>query len=543
MPIMTREIPSVATTANADFDAIVVGAGFGGLYMLHKLRDELGLKVCVFDRAGDVGGTWYWNRYPGARSDTESFVYCYSFDSEMLQDWVWSDRYPLQPEVLSYLEYVADRLELRRDIQFNCGVIAAHFNEDTNLWSVTTDTGKNLTAKYFVTALGLLSVTNVPDIKGLENFVGEQYHTGAWPTQGVSLEGKRVGVIGTGSTGVQCVTAIGPEAKHLTVFQRSPQYSVPARHGAMPKDFIAGVKANYEQVWTDVRNSGVAFGFEESQIPCTEATEISREKVFEQAWQKGGGFRFMFGTFNDIVTDRQSNEEAAQFIRSKISQIVKDPATAKMLTPTDLYAKRPLCDAGYYETYNRENVTLVDIKKDPIEEITSTGVQTTQDMHELDILIFATGFDAVDGSYTKIDIRGRNGIQIKDKWADGPSSYLGMANSDFPNMFMILGPNGPFTNLPPSIETQVEWVSDLISHMQDTGMACIEATSDAEATWTETCEEIANFTLFPQAESWIFGANIPGKPNKVMFYMAGLGSYRQVLHDVADGEYEGFTSQ
>jgi cyclohexanone monooxygenase len=530
---MTREL-------ELDYDAIVVGAGFGGLYMLRKLRDELGLKVRVLDKAGGVGGTWYWNRYPGARSDSESFVYSYSFDKDLLQDWEWSERYLKQPEILSYFEHVTDRFDLRRDIQLNTAVTAAHFDEANNVWTVSTDRGDRYVCRYLVTAVGLLSAINVPNFKGRETFKGEQHHTGAWP-EGVTLAGKRVGVIGNGSTGVQFITATAPQAKHLTVFQRSPQYSVPAQHGPLTREFIQETKANYEQIWKDVRSSVVAFGFKESVVSAMSLSEDERRAVFQKAWDYGGGFHFMFGTFCDIATDRQANDAAAEFIRGKIANIVKDPETARMLTPRDLYAKRPLCDGGYYDTFNRDNVSLVDLKETPIVEMTPTGVKTT-DGHEhvLDMLVFATGFDAVDGNYKRIDIRGRNGLTMRDKWKEGPTSYLGIATAEFPNLFMILGPNGPFTNLPPSIETQVELVAELIKHVRDEELNVIEATSSAERGWTATCNEIADMTLFPQAESWIFGANIPGKAKTVMFYMAGIGAYRQQLADVKQKGWLGF---
>jgi cyclohexanone monooxygenase len=523
-----------------DYDAVVVGAGFGGLYMLHKLRNELGMKVRVFDKAGDVGGTWYWNRYPGALSDTESFVYCYSFDKALLQEWDWDTRYVTQPQILSYLNHVADRLDLRRDIEFNTGVTGARFDEQRNLWSVQLDSGKTVTARYLVTALGLLSATNVPDIKGIETFQGAQYHTGAWP-EGLDFKGKRVGVIGTGSTGIQVITALAPQVGHLTVFQRSPQYSVPVGNGPVSPDYVKSVKQNYDQIWKDVRSSVVAFGFKESAVPAMSVSEEERRAVYQKAWETGGGFRFMFETFCDIATDEAANETAAAFIRGKIAEVVKDPETARKLTPTDLYAKRPLCDSGYYATFNRDNVSLVDVKANPIAEVTPKGIKTADGVeHELDVLIFATGFDAVDGNYTRIDLRGRNGLTIQEKWKSGPTSYLGVTNADYPNLFMILGPNGPFTNLPPSIETQVEWISDLIKHMNDTGHEVVEATHEGEDGWTATCKEIAGYTLFPKADSWIFGANIPGKTRTVMFYLAGLGAYSQKLNEVAGSGYPGF---
>lgn len=525
---------------STDYDAIVVGAGFGGLYMLHKLRDELGMHVRLLDKASGIGGTWHWNRYPGALSDTESFVYRYSFDENLLQEWDWDTRYLSQPQILSYLEHVADRYDLRRDIQLNTGVSGARFDEKRNVWEVQTDRGDKITAKYLITALGLLSATNVPDFKGRETFQGEQYHTGAWP-ENVDLKGKRVGVIGTGSTGLQVITAIAPQVKHLTVFQRSPQYSVPVGNGPVSPAYVKSVKENYDQIWKGVRESIVAFGFKESAVPAMSVSEEERRAVFQKAWETGGGFRFMFETFSDIATDPQANEAAAAFIRGKIAEIVKDPETARKLTPHDLYAKRPLCDTGYYATFNRDNVSLVDVKANPISEITPKGIRTSDGQeHELDVLIFATGYDAVDGNYTRIDIRGRNGQSIRDKWKNGPTSYLGVANADFPNLFMVLGPNGPFTNLPPSIETQVDWIAGLIKHMNDTGRQVVEATRQTEDQWTATCNEIAGYTLFPKAESWIFGANIPGKPRTVMFYLAGLGAYTQKLNEVQRAGYQGF---
>lgn len=529
--------------ATKNFDVIVVGAGFGGLYMLKKLRDEQGLKVRVFDKAGGVGGTWYWNRYPGALSDTETCVYCYSWDKELLQEMEITTRYTTQPQILKYLEKVADRHNLRQDIQFNTGITAAHFNETTNLWEVHTDTGESYTAKFIVTALGLLSATNVPKIKGLETFQGEWHHTGNWP-QGVQFEGKRVGVIGTGSTGTQVITAIAPQVKHLTVFQRSPQYSVPVANGPVSKEYVDDIKKNYDKIWAQVKNSVVAFGFEESTVSAMSLSDEARQAVFQKAWENGGGFRFMFETFCDIATDERANKAAQDFIRTKIAEIVKDPETARKLTPRDLYAKRPLCDSGYYATYNRPNVNLLDVKANPIAEITPKGVKTADGVeHELDMLIFATGFDAVDGNYTKIDIRGRKGLTIQEHWKAGPTSYLGVTNVNYPNMFMVLGPNGPFTNLPPSIETQVEWISDLIQEVNTKNLKTVEPTPEAEASWTKTCQDIANMTLFPKAESWIFGANIPGKTNTVYFYMAGLGAYRQQLTEVQNQGYQGFQLQ
>lgn len=528
-----------ATRTRTDYDAIVIGAGFGGIYMLHKLRNDLGLSVRVFDKAGGVGGTWYWNRYPGALSDTEAFVYRYSFDKELLQEWQLKTRYLKQPQILAYLEHVVDRYDLGRDIQFNTAIVSATFDEAQSIWQVTADSGDTYTARYLVTALGLLSATNIPNIPGRETFDGELYHTGAWPEEH-DFAGKRVGVIGTGSTGIQAITALAPTVGHLTVFQRSPQYSVPAGNGPLAGEVVEAFKANYDNIWTGVRGSAVAFGFSESTVAAMAVSEEERQRVFQEAWDLGGGFRFMFGTFADIATDPDANEAAAAFVRGKIAEIVKDPETARKLTPTDLYAKRPVCDSGYYQVFNRDNVELVDIKANPIAELTANAVRTADGAeHELDVLIFATGFDAVDGNYNRIDIRGRSGKTMVDHWKDGPTSYLGVATTGFPNLFMISGPNGPFANLPPSIESQGEWICDLVAKAEQSGIATIESTQEAEQAWTADCLSIADVTLFPKAASWIFGANIPGKTNTVMFYLGGLGNYRNHLQAVSDNNYEG----
>ena len=528
-----------SSTPDRTYDAIVVGAGFAGLYMLHKLRNELGLNVRAFDRASGVGGTWYWNRYPGALSDTEGYLYCYSFDADLTRDWEWSSRYINQREILAYLEGVADRFDLRRSIQFNTAIAHAHFDEVTDLWEIETDKGERFSAQYLVTGLGLLSQKNIPGIKGLETFAGEVCHTSAWH-DGIDLRGKRVGVIGTGSTGIQLITAIAPEVDHLTVFQRSPQYIVPARNRPLSREHVREVKAAYGQIWRDVRESTLGMGITESRIPAMSVSEQGRQAVFQSAWDAGGGFNFMFGTFNDIATDRKANEAAGAFVRAKIAEIVKDPVTAKKLMPFDLYAKRPLCDSGYYETFNRDNVTLVDIKQTPIVEVAPTGVRTADESYGLDVLIFATGFDGVDGSYTHIDLRGRGGRTIKSKWRDGPTSYLGVSTVDFPNMFMILGPNGPFTNIPPAIEAQVEWISDAIAHAHGRRLKTVEVKREVESSWTVTCNDIAEATLFPKIDSWIFGVNIPGKARAVMFYLGGLVAYRQKLADEKNRAYPGF---
>lgn len=523
-----------------DYDAIVIGAGFGGIYMLHKLRNELGLTTRAFEKGGGVGGTWYFNRYPGCKSDTEGFVYRYSFDKELLQEYDWSTRYLDQPDIEDYLNHVVDRFDLRRDIQLNTEVTSSVFDEQRNVWQIRTSTGKEFTSRYLVTALGLLAKTNIPDIPGLDSFAGPLVHTNAWPDD-LDITGKRVGVIGTGSTGTQFIVAAAKMAGHLTVFQRSPQYCVPSGNGPVDQAEVDRTKENWDAVWDQVRNSVVAFGFEESGVEATTASEEDRRRVFQENWDKGNGFRFMFGTFADIATNPEANAAAAAFIRSKIREIVKDPETARKLTPTEPYAKRPLCNEGYYETYNRDNVTLVSIKENPIEEIVPAGVRTADGgQHELDVLVLATGFDAVDGNYRAMDLRGRGGRHINEHWTEAPTSYLGVSKAGFPNMFMILGPNGPFTNLPPSIEAQVEWIGEVIGNAERNGVRTVEPTHEAEDGWTATCNEIANMTLFPKVDSWIFGTNVSGKKRAVMFYMGGLANYRAQLADVKNDRFRGF---
>jgi cation diffusion facilitator CzcD-associated flavoprotein CzcO len=530
----------MTTSTTPDVDAVVVGAGFGGIYMLHTLRDRLGLSVRAFEKGDGVGGTWYFNRYPGAKSDTEGFVYRYSFDRDLLQEWNWSTRYLDQPDVLAYLEHVVDRYGLRRDITLGTEVTAAVYDEDAGLWRVRTSGGETVRCRYLVNALGLLARSNVPALPGLDTFAGRTVHTNAWPDD-LDITGRRVGVVGTGSTGAQFIVAAAPRAAHLTVFQRSPQYNVPSGNRPVTQDEVDRTKEHFPEIWDQVRGSVVAFGFEESAVEAMSVSAQERERVFQENWDAGNGFRFMFGTFCDIATDPEANAAAAAFIRRKISEIVVDPETARKLTPTDLYAKRPICNEGYYETFNRDDVELVSIRENPIAEVTPAGVRTADGVvHELDVLVLATGFDAVDGNYRAMDLRGRGGRHIDDHWTDGPSSYLGVSTAGFPNMFMILGPNGPFTNLPPSIEAQVEWIGELIGHAERSGIGTIEPTAEAERGWSRLCREIADATLFPKADSWIFGANIPGKPNAVMFYMAGHKAYREELSTVARDGYRGF---
>ncbi len=528
-----------------DFDAVVIGAGFAGLGMLWRLREELRMSVQVYEAGDGVGGTWYWNRYPGARCDSESYVYCFSFSKELLQDWNWSGKYPEQPEILSYLNHVADRFDLRRNIQFNSRVTSAKFLEDANHWQLETDQGDRVTARFLITGIGCISAGNVPDLPGLDCFEGDWYHTGSWPHEGVDFDGKRVAVIGTGSSGVQSIPVIAKEAKYLAVFQRTPQYTIPARHETVDRRFIEEeVKPNYEDIWEKARWSQSGFPVEASERSALEVTAEERLETYESLWAEGG-FRFLHGSFKDIRTDVEANDTAAEFIRSKIRQIVRDQETVSKLLPTDhpLGSKRALIDTNYYETYNRVNVELVDIRHSPIQEITPRGIRTEDKEFEFDIIVFATGFDAMTGSFLRMDIRGRNGLSLKEKWSEGPRTYLGLQVAGFPNMFMITGPGSPsvLSNMPVAIEQHIEWIADFVEYLREHGIETAEATLDAETEWVSHVNEVAEPTLYMLANSWYLGANIPGKPRVFMPYAGGLGTYRERCNEIADNGYEGFT--
>jgi cyclohexanone monooxygenase len=540
--ILVTTTSTAGATGNrtTPLDAVVIGAGFAGVYMLHKMRNELGLDARILERAGGIGGTWYANRYPGAAADVDSIVYRYSFDREMLQEWNWKTRYAGQPSIRAYLEEVVDRHGLRPHVQLNTNVTALTYDEESNLWHVRTESG-DFTARYVVTALGPLSNANLPQLEGLEEFAGRAVHTGDWP-EDLDITGKRVGVVGTGSTGTQFICAAAPVAEQVTVFQRSAQYVVPSGDRNLTDDEVAGYRDRYDEIWQQVFNSRVGCGFPESTVPAMSVSAAERERLFQEAWDAGNGFRFMFGTFADIAFDPAANDAAASFIRSKIQQIVSDPETARKLTPTDFYAKRPICNTGYYETYNRDNVKLVSTAETPVTRITPTGVLTADGIeHPLDVLVFATGFDAMQGSYSRLDIRGRAGVTLQQHWNDAPSSYLGIAVNGFPNLFMVFGPNSVFCNLPPGLETQVEWIADLVKVAEQRTGAQVEATAAAEQQWTATCREMAEHSLFAQTDSWIFGTNISGRKQRTMFYFGGLAGYRENLREIVAADYSGFT--
>ena len=529
------------------YDAVVVGAGFAGMYMLHRLRRQ-GLKVRVYEQGGDVGGTWYWNRYPGARCDVESMQYSYSFSDELQQEWDWSERYAPQPEILKYANHVADRFDLRSDIQLDTRVDRAAFDERANVWSVSTSQvstsqGKTVTAKYVVLATGCLSNAKMPDIKGLTDFKGKVYHTGHWPHDQVDFTGLRVGVIGTGSSAIQSVPVIAEQARHLTVFQRTANFSIPARNAALTPQERDSFKSNYPEIRRiareDMRNGIV------QELPDRGALDDgdnARRARYEARWASGG-LTFM-GVYNNLVLDKAANDTAADFVREKIAEIVRDPATAKLLQPDNhpIGSKRICVDTNYYATFNRPNVSLVDIRSNPIERILPNAVRSGGRDHEVDALVLATGFDAMTGSVAKIDIVGRDGLTLNRKWAEGPKTYLGLMSAGFPNLFIITGPGSPsvLSNMIVSIEQHVDWIADCIATMRDRGLETIEARSEAEDKWVAHVNEVAHTTLYPQANSWYMGANIPGKPQIFMPYIGGVAAYRQICNDVAAKGYEGF---
>jgi cation diffusion facilitator CzcD-associated flavoprotein CzcO len=527
-----------------DFDAVIIGAGFAGLGMLWRLREELGMSTQVYEAGTGVGGTWYWNRYPGARCDSESYIYCFTFSKELLQEWSWSGKYPEQPEILSYLNHVADRFDLRRNIQFNTRVTSARFLEDTNRWEVETDQGDRVTAQFLITGIGCISSGNVPDIKGLDSFEGEWHHTGAWPHEGVDFTGKRVAVIGTGSSGVQAIPVIAEQAERLTVFQRTPQFTIPARHETVDRRFIEEeVKPNYDAILEKTKWSAGGAPVAHDERSALEVTAAERQKVYEAAWVEGGN-SFIAESFRDISTDRRANDTISEFIRSKIREIVKDPETAEKLLPTDhpYGSKRALIDTNYYDTYNRKNVELVDIRHSPIQEITPKGIRTEDEEFEFDMIVFATGYDAMTGTFFKMDIRGRDDLPLKDKWSEGPKTYLGLQVVGFPNMFMITGPGSPsvLTNMPVAIEQHIEWIADFIEYMRERGIETAEADADAETAWVTHVNKVVESQMYMLANSWYLGANIPGKPRVFTPYAGGMGTYRKKCDEVAYDDYEGF---
>ena len=525
------------------FDALVIGACFAGLYQLHCLRDRLGLRVRVLEAGGDLGGTWYWNRYPGARCDSESHAYRYFFSRELNDEWESTERYPGPPEIRAYLDYVAKKFDLRRDMQFDARVTAAHYDEAENLWRIETARGEKFSATYLITAVGCISAANVPDIPGLKDFGGKWYHTGEWPHEGVDFRGKRVGQIGTGSTGIQAAPVIAETAAHLTVFQRTANYSVPARNAPLTPEFRRWVKENFAEIRGIAQSTVNGHAFRISERKVGDVTPEEREAIYRAAWDYGGlQFR---ATFFDLLTDRAANSTAAEFVKSRIRGVVKDPATAENLADIDhpYSAKRPPIDSNYFETFNRPNVALVNLRKDPIERVTATGIRTKGREHPLDIIVFATGFDAMTGTLFKIDIKGRAGKSLREYWKGGPQTYLGLQMPGFPNLFTITGPGSPsvLTNMPVAIEQHVEWITGCIAHLRRNGIRTIEPAEESVKSWGDHVQECARATLLYDAKhSWYFGSNVEGKPQVFMPYAGGLHRYRKICEDIAARGYEGF---
>ncbi|GAA4708875.1 NAD(P)/FAD-dependent oxidoreductase [Pseudonocardia yuanmonensis] len=526
-------------------DAIVIGAGFAGLYAVHVLRDKQDLDVLAFDAAGDVGGTWYWNRYPGARVDIESVHYSYSFDDELQQEWHWTERFCAQPEILRYLDHVAKRYDLRRSIRFNTRITSLTWDDAESVWRATTDGGETHTARYVVSGAGTLSVPKKPDFPGVEDFAGEVLMTGNWPHEPVSFENKRVGIVGVGSSGIQAISEIAKTAGHLTVLQRTPNYATPIANAPTDPEQEAAEKADYSAIRDASRNHFLGVPYSEVEPSALAVDPQHRRRVFDDRWNRGG-FRLFIDSFGDILFDKAANDTIADYIRERIHERVEDPATAELLAPRGYPygTKRPPLETDYYEAYNRPNVELVDVKSNPIERVTSTGVRLADGTeHEFDMLILATGFDACTGPLLAMNITGRNGLKLTDHWADGPQTYLGLMAAGFPNLFMITGPQSPSVlyNMPLAIEDHVDFSVAAIQYLREDGKAVIEPTPEAEAAWVAHTNELAQATLLPDSPtSWYMGNNIPGKPKRVLVYLGGAPAYRAKCDEVVSNGYEGF---
>lgn len=532
--------PSHLDDSSLEVDVAVVGAGFAGLYMLHKLRTR-GLRVVVLEAGDDIGGTWYWNRYPGARCDVESVDYSYSFDPEIEQEWDWSERYATQPEILSYIHFVADRLDLRRDVRLETRVHSAVFDEDTSTWTLTTS-GQQVRARFTIMATGNLSVPARPRIPGLEDFTGELLHTGDWPHEPVDLTGKRVGVIGTGSSGTQLIPVVAEQAEHLHVFQRTPNFTVPANNRPLREGELDEVKASYRERRAQARNSPTGLVRRINRDSALAVSEEERRRVYEANYDEAG-FGFIL-SFSDLLTSAEANQTVVDFLHQRTHELVDDPQVAAALTATDypFGSKRPCVDTGYYATFNRDNVSLVDLRTSPLVEVVPHGVRTTTGDIELDVLVLATGFDAMTGAILNIEVRGRDGVRLADAWAEGPSTYLGLAVAGFPNLFTITGPGSPsvLSNVLVSIEHHVEWIDSLIGHLLEQGCTTVEATPAAQEEWTEHVDDVAYQTLYPVGSTWYLGPEVPGKRRRFMPYAAGLRSYRATCDRVVEEGYAGF---
>jgi cation diffusion facilitator CzcD-associated flavoprotein CzcO/acetyl esterase/lipase len=532
-------------TRQPDLDVVIVGAGFAGLYMLRRLRD-MGLEAKIFEAAEDVGGTWYWNRYPGARCDIQSIDYSYSFDAELEAEWQWSEKYATQAEILRYVEHVADRFDLRRDIEFNTPVDKAAWDDEASLWRLQTGQGEEVSCRFYVMATGCLSVPKTPDIEGADRFHGDTYSTSRWPHEGVDFTGMRVAVIGTGSSGIQSIPIIAGQASELTVFQRTANFSVPARNGPIPAKKLAEYEGRREEFREAARWSLAGVTTPVSAEGAMQVSEEERQARYEQIWEDGNLVESVT-VFNDVIANSDSNETLAEFVRNKIRAKVNDPDVAEMLCPVDypIGTKRLCLDTNYYETYNLPHVRLVDLRKTPISTITEKGIDTSDASFEFDAIVFATGFDAMTGAIVGVDIAGRQGAQLRDKWADGPKTYLGLMTTGFPNLFMITGPGSPsvMSNMMVSIEQHVEWICECLDHLKQENFTVIEPSETAETGWVQHVNDYADITLFPQANSWYMGANVPGKPRVFLPYIGGVDIYRAICNEVVDNDYLGFERQ
>ena len=523
-------------------DAIVIGAGFGGMCIVHRLR-SMGLSIRGIEAGGDVGGVWYWNRYPGARCDLMSIDYSYSFSEEIQQEWTWTEQFAAQPEILAYANFVADRLDLRKEFQFNTRVESVTFDDARRLWITTTDRGDTFEATYCIMASGPLSVPKGLDLAGAEDFKGELFHAAKWPHRAVDFTGKRVGVIGTGSTGIQIVPVVAEEAAELFVFQRTPSFTLPMRNKPLAPDYVAQVKRNYPALRASARNTPIGGFRPTSTRPLFSVTPEDRLELLEDAWRRGG-LAFL-GTFSDLLTNAEANEIVAEFVRGKISEVVEDPDTAERLKPRGypIFARRPCLDTNYYESFNRSNVHLVDLLDDPIVRLTAHGVQTHTREIELDALILATGYDGLTGAMLAIDVKGRGGRRLSDKWREGARSYLGLAIEGFPNLFMICGANGPaaLANIVTLNEQNTDWIAECIDYMRHNELATMEATVESEDQWMNTISELAEKSLMPKANTWYVGTNISGKPRTFSLYSGGFHKYRETCESATANQYRGFT--
>ena len=526
-----------------DFDVVIVGGGLAGLYSIYRFR-KMGLNIRAYEAGDGVGGTWYWNRYPGCRCDVESMEYSYSFDDDLQQEWVWPERYGTQPVILEYINHVAKRFDLMRDVQLNTRITQAVFCEKKHLWKITTNNGEQITAPICIMAAGNLSTPRKPDFPGLDNFKGDWYHTGLWPKEGVDFTDKRVGVIGTGSSGVQMMPHIAAQAKHLTVFQRTANFSLPARNAPLDPEKERKHKEEYRERRLAAYNTpfGIA-GYPPPDKSALEATEEERRAIYEDKWQEGGSISYLFA-YKDLLLNKDANDTASDFVRNKIRATVNDPETAELLCPDNhpIGTKRLILDSNYYEIFNQSNVKLVDVRSAPIQEITRSGIKTTESEYQLDAIAFATGFDAMTGAIKEIDVRVDGGTTIEEQWDGGPRTYLGLMVAGLPNMFMITGPQSPGvkSQMILSIEWHINWIANCLSHMRNNNHTRVAAEVEAQQQWVDHVREVAGATLYPLANSWYMGANIPGKARVFMPYVAGVEAYTKECNRVTQNGYQGF---